>query len=281
MMRIIIRLDDITPKMNMEKFYRMKAILDKYDVKPIIGVVPDCKDENLAYNPYNEQFWSLVEELQISGWTIAQHGTYHVYETDDAGLLGINAFSEFAGLPYENQYEKLKAGLDILKEHGIETDIFMAPGHTYDINTLKALKMLGFTTVTDGLYELPYTLEGIVCVPCRLAALTKVHGLDTICYHANLMDDTDFEELEKFIYEHKDNIISFDKTLFKKEALEWNPSIKKAELKVLKTRGLKDRIAHSKKMAWYLSYTNHNNSKIKLIKRIFFLPLLLRKMPND
>ena len=32
-MRITIRMDDITPGMNWDKFLRFKAILDKYDIK--------------------------------------------------------------------------------------------------------------------------------------------------------------------------------------------------------------------------------------------------------
>ena len=33
--------------MNWEKFNRFVDILDKYDLKPLIGIVPDCKDDEL------------------------------------------------------------------------------------------------------------------------------------------------------------------------------------------------------------------------------------------
>ena len=46
-MKIAIRMDDITPAMDLEKFDRFKAILDKHGIKPLIGVVPECKDEKL------------------------------------------------------------------------------------------------------------------------------------------------------------------------------------------------------------------------------------------
>ena len=46
-MKIAVRLDDITPDMDWERFYRFKALLDKYQIRPLIGVVPDNRDENL------------------------------------------------------------------------------------------------------------------------------------------------------------------------------------------------------------------------------------------
>ena len=49
-----------------------------------------------------------------------------------------------------------KADRKKLLDRGIETKLFMAPGHTFDKTTLRALKALGFTHVTDGFGDLPY-----------------------------------------------------------------------------------------------------------------------------
>ena len=49
-MNITVRLDDITPDMDWERFYKFKALLDQYQVKPLIGVVPDNRDELLKGN---------------------------------------------------------------------------------------------------------------------------------------------------------------------------------------------------------------------------------------
>ena len=54
-MYITIRLDDITPDMDWKKFNRFKAILDDNGIKPLIGVVPDCKDSKLALNEPKEE----------------------------------------------------------------------------------------------------------------------------------------------------------------------------------------------------------------------------------
>ncbi|MBO5623235.1 MAG: DUF2334 domain-containing protein, partial [Butyrivibrio sp.] len=40
-MNITIRMDDITPDMDWDKFLRFKSLLDEHGIKPLIGVVPD------------------------------------------------------------------------------------------------------------------------------------------------------------------------------------------------------------------------------------------------
>ncbi|MED9806067.1 MAG: DUF2334 domain-containing protein, partial [Lachnospiraceae bacterium] len=40
-------MDDITPDMDWEKFEAFKTILDKYNIKPLLGIVPDCRDAHL------------------------------------------------------------------------------------------------------------------------------------------------------------------------------------------------------------------------------------------
>ncbi len=106
----LFRLDDITPDMDWNKFYRVKAIFDKYKVKPLVGVVPDNGDPGLRRGEYHKDFWEYIASLEQSGWQVAQHGYRHVYETKHAGMLGLKKASEFAGLPYEVQYEKIREG---------------------------------------------------------------------------------------------------------------------------------------------------------------------------
>ena len=42
-----LRLDDACPQMNAEKWARIERILDKYKVKPIVGVIPENRDPDL------------------------------------------------------------------------------------------------------------------------------------------------------------------------------------------------------------------------------------------
>lgn len=271
----LIRLDDITPDMDWDKFRIVKGILNKYHICPIIGVVPESQDANLHKQENVPDFWSEICSLQDNGWKIAQHGTYHVYVTDNRGNLGINSFSEFAGLSYEEQLKKVQTGKDILKSNGIETDMFMAPGHTYDDNTLRALQDCGFCMITDGLYWRPYQKDKLVFLPCRLRGVKVSFGMDTVCLHTNQMSDKDMHELDVFCNENKDRIISFDNDFLAGQAVQYKIFITWWERIALLERTIKNRVSHSKRLAWYLNKTYHRSSLVKCLKRIFGLPILL------
>ena len=87
---------------------------------------------------------------------VAMHGLNHLYTTKKAGLFPIGGKSEFAGLSFEKQKKMIGEGKHLLKDRGIITDIFMAPSHSFDKNTLKALKDNGFTKITDGFGAIPF-----------------------------------------------------------------------------------------------------------------------------
>ena len=44
MEKYIIRLDDACEKRDVKKWDQMEQILDKYGVKPLVGVIPHCED---------------------------------------------------------------------------------------------------------------------------------------------------------------------------------------------------------------------------------------------
>lgn len=203
MQQLLIRLDDITPDMDWEKFERLEALFEQYGIRPIIGVVPDNRDETLRIQEAREDFWERMRALQKRGWVIAQHGHTHVYVNKKSGLLGVNPFSEFAGLPYREQYEKLKEGQEILKKQGIRTAMFMAPGHSFDRRTLRALKALGFTSVTDGYCSRPCRRGGLIFLPCTLSEPRLPKRFDTLCLHSNGMGQAQFDALADFIGRHR------------------------------------------------------------------------------
>ena len=153
----IIRLDDACPTMKTDKWQRIEEILDRFSVKPLVGVIPDNKDEKQMYAPYDSSFWNRVSIWQDKGWDIALHGYSHVYTEKEAGILPYWRKSEFAGVPYDLQAEKIKKGLSILSEHGIRPMSFFAPSHTFDINTLRALhNNSDIRIISDGISFSPY-----------------------------------------------------------------------------------------------------------------------------
>ena len=78
-MKTAIRLDDITPDMDFVKFNKIRGVLDAARVKPLIGVVPYSRDENLRIEKPHEDFAQLLKELEDAGWLIALHGYNHLY----------------------------------------------------------------------------------------------------------------------------------------------------------------------------------------------------------
>ena len=212
----ILRLDDACPTMKWDIWLKLEEILDKYDVKPIIGVIPDCKDPKLQFQEPKKDFWDWIKNLSQKGWYIAMHGYQHLYQTKDGGLIGLNNYSEFAGLPYEVQAEKIYKAWEIFIHNGIKPKIWMAPAHSFDINTLKALKEhTEIEYITDGFAIFPFTLYGFKWIPQQLWRFRKFpFGVWTICLHPNNMTFYDLEKLEK--------VLSFNKHLFIKDIFKLN-----------------------------------------------------------
>lgn len=163
----------------------IERILIANDVRPILAVIPDNRDPELERERPNPNFWDRVRGWQERGWTIALHGYQHVYATRSRGLIGINKYSEFAGLDYSEQYSKLAAGLEILARERVDPKLWVAPAHTFDSNTLKALRALGMTDVSDGFGLCPHIdKDGSYWIPQQLGQFHFFPiGLWTVCVH--------------------------------------------------------------------------------------------------
>src|SRR5262245_50629556 len=109
--RYLLRFDDICPTMNWDVWDQIDAILCAEGVTPILAVVPDNQDQELKVSPPNPRFWDRARDWQARGWTIGMHGYEHRFVTSESGILRVNRFSEFAGLPAAEQERKLRAGL--------------------------------------------------------------------------------------------------------------------------------------------------------------------------
>lgn len=236
-MKIAVRMDDITPGMDWEKFRAFKELLDEGQIKPLIGVVPYNRDENLNRTKENhcreqigsmlkelgesldgedteQMFWRYIQLLQKEGWWVALHGWQHLYTQKKGGVFPLNQFSEFAGVPYEKQRQMIREGKQKLESYGVQTDMFMAPAHSFDKNTLKALKEEGFDKVTDGFGSSPYVRQGLRFYPISFrleSSLKKKKGTTTLVVHTNTMEEKDLSRYRK-IFQEK-HIISYGEYL--------------------------------------------------------------------
>lgn len=221
--KYIFRIDDVTPEMNRNNFYKIENIFDTYNIRPIIWVVPDNKDPKLKWHGKISDFRKKIKELSDKWRIIAQHGYQHIYCTKNSGIIGLNNYSEFAWLTYEEQLDKLEKGKKILNDKlWIDIKRRMAPAHSFDKNTCKALKHLWFEYITDGIALYPFTRYGLKRLPQQLWNPTKLPlGILTICLHLNTIYQKQINDIEHFLKKNREiskeiSIISYQTNLWKK-----------------------------------------------------------------
>jgi predicted deacetylase len=195
-------MDDITPTMNWDRFSALMSLFQRFKVKPLLGIVPDNRDPKLQVSPTREDFWEQMRALRAREEVeFAQHGYQHLLRTIPPGAgSGHGTRSEFSGLSYEEQREKIVKGRTILLEHGIKTTVWMAPSHSFDNTTLKALRDTGFTALTDGISLFPFKEDGIICIPQQLwKPKWMPTGTITICLHSDEITVEEIARIRQFL----------------------------------------------------------------------------------
>ena len=211
MPQYIIRLDDLCHYSNLEKWERFFNLFDQYEIKPIIAAIPANKDPKLMNcGPYNPNYWELLRRLQSSGYMIGMHGYDHLYISKNPGMFKFNKRSEFAGLPLNIQSKKLAAATRMFDDEDIDVKIFIAPAHSLDYNTLKALKKATrITIISEGLLSFPYRRMGFDWLPVQQnEAQQQGDGVWTFNYHPETCTDDSFNHLKEFITNHHKDFIS-------------------------------------------------------------------------
>lgn len=196
--KYILRLDDACPTMNASKWNHLESILDHFDIKPIVAVVPDNQDPTLNVDSFDPLFWDKVRSWQLKGWTIAMHGYQHLmHKTDSKLVLPFYQRSEFAGLTYDEQAYKLRQSWQLFLSQDVEPTAWIAPAHCFDTITLKALyDVTPIRTISDGLALAPFYEKNLFWIPQQLWDFAERRsGLWTICLHPNSMSTTDIHEL--------------------------------------------------------------------------------------
>jgi len=212
--RYLLRLDDLCPTADWQRWGRLEQTLDAAGVKPIVAVVPENQDPSLCLDEPRPDFWEWLQRKSNQGWCVALHGYQHAKNTQNPGLVGLRSSSEFAGLPYATQAAKINAALAIFNEHGICPKIFVAPWHSFDQNTLQALIMAGINLISDGFYLRPIQRFGIVWVPQQLSGFRQFPlGLWTVCLHPNNMSVEDIDALSQKLDDFRPHIVDLDTAL--------------------------------------------------------------------
>lgn len=213
-MSYLIRLDDACPTMHHERWERIEKLLDKFGIRPLVGIIPCNKDKEQECSPADPNFWNIARNWQHKGWSIALHGYDHCYISTERGINPLWPRSEFAGVPLEQQKGKISAGIGILAEHNIYPRYFFAPSHTFDENTLEALRLESdIRIISDTIADRPYRHHGFVFIP-QLGGMPRKMLFEpkirTFCLHPSTMTDASFVELEIFLTSYNDKFIGFD-----------------------------------------------------------------------
>jgi hypothetical protein len=208
--RYVLRFDDICPTMNWPMWTRVEETLIDQAVKPILAVIPNNQDPSLRVHPPRAGFWDCVRRWQSIGWTIGLHGYSHLYVGTDPGIVGKAPNTEFAGLPFEQQESKLRSAVDIFRSEGVNPDVWIAPSHSFDRNTVTIVSRLGIRVISDGFFLYPGLDEnGVLWIPQQISSLRpRPFGVWSSCFHINRWTEEDFQSFESSVREQRSHITS-------------------------------------------------------------------------
>jgi predicted deacetylase len=210
----LLRFDDLCPTVSAQRWPIFKAMIEEFRLQPILAVVPDNRDPELEVSPPNPCFWDQMRALEVGGAAIGLHGFRHLCLSRGRNLVGLHRTAEFAGVPGRTQRVWIAEGRRILRDHGLHPNIWVAPRHGFDAQTICALLGEGIHALSDGFARVPFLRDGITWIPQQLwGPVEKDRGLWTICVHPNTASDADIEVLRAFLLEHASRFTSVDRAL--------------------------------------------------------------------
>jgi hypothetical protein len=210
----LLRFDDLCPTVSRAQCQRFLSLAEEYGIKPILAVVPDNKDRSLAHSAADPEFWGRMRGMEAGGSAIALHGFRHVCKSRGKSLVPLHEHTEFAGVDEDLQRNWIHAGLQILRDHGLNPKLWVAPRHGFDRRTLRVLRGEGIKVLSDGLARVPFRRGGVTWIPQQLwAPVRKSKGLWTICIHCNAARTADLEQLREFLSQHAAQFTTVERVL--------------------------------------------------------------------
>ena len=210
----LLRIDDLCPTHSREGWKKLRTLIDEFQVKPILAVVPENLDPELMLSSPDASFWDEMAALESAGAMIGLHGFHHLCAIRGPCLVGIHRTSEFAGVSIATQQKWIRSGICILRDHGLNPRIFVAPRHGFDAWTLRALRTEGISLITDGFARQPHMRAGITWIPQQLwGPVKKPSGLWTICIHPNHTTDSEIARLRAFLHANSNRFTSVDRLI--------------------------------------------------------------------
>jgi Uncharacterized protein conserved in bacteria (DUF2334) len=212
----VLRLDDACHAMARAPWARIEAACDRLAIRPIVGVIPDCRDQGLRFDAPDSQFWNHVRRWQEKGWAIAMHGLHHACHDDPPGCRALVPFhrrGEFVGLPLDRQMTLIAEAWRIFEAEQVKPTVFMAPAHSFDLTTLEALgRGTDIRWITDGIAARPFSRHDFGWLPVQMARFRDYipFGYWTVCIHPNTMSSRGLERLVNDLRRMRTQIVTMD-----------------------------------------------------------------------
>lgn len=210
----LLRIDDLCPTASRPRWRRFLGLIEEFKIQPILAVVPDNRDTDLQVSLPDPEFWARMRAMESAGATIALHGYRHLSQSRGRSLVALHRTTEFAGVAEETQRQWIHAGLEILRGHGLNPRIWVAPRHGFDRQTLRAVLEEGIDVLSDGFARVPFVRGGVIWIPQQLwEPLEKPRGLWTISVHPNTAEDSSVDRLRGFLRDHAARFTSVERVL--------------------------------------------------------------------
>ena len=100
--------------MDRESFERIVELMDRYSIKPLLGIIPDNKDPMVAKEAADPQFWEKMLLLEKRGYKILERNKHYsrFCEIDIIAQYKNTVVFAEVKIPYvtdsENTYELFK-----------------------------------------------------------------------------------------------------------------------------------------------------------------------------
>lgn len=149
---IVFRFDDPSELSSTDIELQVITAFKKHNVPVTFGVIPfKCAGSTRDTSPQKLIPLSLQKALFLKKYVdegivyLAMHGYSHQ-------MIESEIWTEFSGLDYKSQFEKLEKGKNYLEKIiGKDIHTFIPPYNTYDSNTIKALEALDFSILSAGI----------------------------------------------------------------------------------------------------------------------------------
>jgi peptidoglycan/xylan/chitin deacetylase (PgdA/CDA1 family) len=203
---VVFRYDDYSSGSQTDLEVRLINAFKKYHINCTFGVIPFVSAGDVhSFSPQDVIPLSpkkacILKNAVITGTLeVALHGYSHQNVREKGG------YTEFLGLDYNSQVLRLEKGRDFLESIlNTRINIFIPPWNSYDLNTLHALKKLGFRYITTVV-----TTDAVGCSQLKFLPVTcgflqlreavdsarrisEIHPIITVLFH-----EYDFYDVDK------------------------------------------------------------------------------------